>query len=542
MSESALAQTTPRIGMLAVSPRHPSLLCAMKKLAVPRAKLNIAELLLESLGHATFDDTSSVSGSWMWSRRQKGVCDNVTMLPVTVSSMKSSSKDFDKINRADSTFMRVRNANSLPLNVIFLQEGAAKYDVSVTERSGTSKPAQTPKLSLGDQLVALGSVPSWLCNRCLKTVLFGSFDKCTLVCSRRYQDVICSMGQSPPKKKTVLDVTIRCEDSGGGDKRFIPRIIHQTWFEEPTALRYPQLVRLQNSWRASGWEYRFYTDDIAREYVLSNYPSRFVDAFDALIPGAFKADFFRYLVLLKDGGVYADVDIMLGTNLDTFVAPSMDFFVPLDLVGEYAGENFCLWNGLIGSAPGHPYMVTAVERLLNLILDRADVFDLQRQACIQNGRNVEIWKILVEPVLHLSGPCALGASVNDAIGRNSFSRFDFGWMKKSRESIVEAHSTSKPGTGDTMILVADKSDLGAFRHSDPERNIIVATTDLRGLSKAPLEPSAIGQLQKKEGMVRQKEKVHYSATNSDCWVWGTRGVYKDNMVNNEEIRLNVSYL
>jgi hypothetical protein len=42
-------------------------------------------------------------------------------------------------------------------------------------------------------------------------------------------------------------------------------------------------------------------------------------------------------------------------------------------------------------------------------------------------------------------------------------------MKKSRESIAEAYSPSKPGTGDTMILVADKSDLGAFRHSDPER-------------------------------------------------------------------------
>jgi mannosyltransferase OCH1-like enzyme len=288
MSESTLAQSTPRIGMLAVSPRHPSLLCAMKKLSVPRANLNIAELLLESLGQAMLDNAASDSGSWMLSRRQRGVCDNMTTLPVTVSSMKMSSKDFDKINGPGSIFTKVRNANSLPLNGIIFQEGAAKYDVSVTERSGTSKPAQTPKLSLGDQLVALGSVPSWLCNRCLKTVSFGSFDKCRLVCSMRYQDVMCSMAQSPPKKKTVVDVTIRGDNSGGGDKRFIPRIIHQTWFEEPTALRYPQLVRLQNSWRASGWEYRFYTDDIAREYVLSNYPSRFLDAFDALIPGAFK--------------------------------------------------------------------------------------------------------------------------------------------------------------------------------------------------------------------------------------------------------------
>jgi hypothetical protein len=98
--------------------------------------------------------------------------------------------------------------------------------------------------------------------------------------------------------------------------------------------------------------------------------------------------------------------------------------------------------------------------------------------------------------------------VNDAIaGRNSFSRFDVGWMKKSTESIAEAYSPSKPGTGDTMILVvADKSDLGAFRHSDPERNMIVATTDLRGLSKAPLEPSASGQLQKKKAWCPKQKR------------------------------------
>lgn len=68
----------------------------------------------------------------------------------------------------------------------------------------------------------------------------------------------------------------------------IPRIIHQTYFEDITVEKYPQLLRLQNTWKASGWEYRFYTDDTARRYIDTNYPSRFVSVFDSLLPGAYK--------------------------------------------------------------------------------------------------------------------------------------------------------------------------------------------------------------------------------------------------------------
>ena len=79
----------------------------------------------------------------------------------------------------------------------------------------------------------------------------------------------------------------------GGDgrnleQRRIPRIIHQTWFEELTEERYPALVRLQNSWRNAGWEYRFYTDTTARDYIIEHFPQRFIKVFDALIPGAYK--------------------------------------------------------------------------------------------------------------------------------------------------------------------------------------------------------------------------------------------------------------
>jgi mannosyltransferase OCH1-like enzyme len=74
-------------------------------------------------------------------------------------------------------------------------------------------------------------------------------------------------------------------------------------------------------------------------------------------------------VLLQEGGVHADFDVMLETTLDSFITPNLSFFAPRDIVVEWADEAFCLWNGIMGSAPGHPFLVKAIERLINLILN-----------------------------------------------------------------------------------------------------------------------------------------------------------------------------
>ena len=153
---------------------------------------------------------------------------------------------------------------------------------------------------------------------------------------------------------------------------------------------------------------------------------------------------FRYLVLLKEGGVYADVDMLLDTTLDAFVTPNLSFFAPRDMVADYADEPFCLWNGLIGSAPGHPFMVRAVERLVNLILQRADLYDMERDVCRRLGPSMEHWKLRAEPQLSLSGPCALGIAVNDVLKRPSLSRFENGWLPKIDDDI---------DFGDALILV-----------------------------------------------------------------------------------------
>ena len=317
----------------------------------------------------------------------------------------------------------------------------------------------------------------------------------------------------------------------------IPRIIHQTWFEDINLDRYPQLARLQNSWKQSGWEYRLYTDESARRYIFDNFSPVFADAFDVLKPGAFRADFFRYLVLMKEGGVYSDVDVLLETNLDNFIRPGLAFFVPRDVVAEYADDAYCLWNGLIGAVPGHPIIVRAVERLVNHIIERADIHDMERAIC-RNDKDTELWKIHTQPLLILTGPCALGISMNEALGRPALKGIDIGL---SSLNVPDSSGTSTDA-GDALILVLDKYDLGEMRFSDPERNVIVASTNLEGLEKSARNIANPTKAEKRRQQERKTEAhEHYSKATKGTFVWGSEGIYKDKLVSKFRIKFLVQY-
>ena len=94
------------------------------------------------------------------------------------------------------------------------------------------------------------------------------------------------------------------------------------------------MARLIESWKRSGWEYKFWDDTSAAEFLSLHFPPEVRYAYDSILPGAFKADLFRYCVLLIEGGIYADMDVMLQTNLDAAVPPDVGFMVPVDAVSQ----------------------------------------------------------------------------------------------------------------------------------------------------------------------------------------------------------------
>src|ERR1700692_1394936 len=89
----------------------------------------------------------------------------------------------------------------------------------------------------------------------------------------------------------------------------IPRIIHQIYFSQ--APLPDVLIRNINHIKDMNpnWEHRLYDDAAINHFIASHYPSDYLDLYLKINPkyGAARADFFRYLLMYKCGGVYLDI-------------------------------------------------------------------------------------------------------------------------------------------------------------------------------------------------------------------------------------------
>ena len=69
------------------------------------------------------------------------------------------------------------------------------------------------------------------------------------------------------------------------------------------------------------YDYQFFDDDDIERFILKEYSQDIYEQYQKITIGAAKADFFRYAILLKKGGVYVDLDSRVVGNLDDWIHP-----------------------------------------------------------------------------------------------------------------------------------------------------------------------------------------------------------------------------
>ena len=343
-------------------------------------------------------------------------------------------------------------------------------------------------------------------------------EECVCFCQ-----VLCTKRTASRNERTlIVRPTVY---SLGQTTRFIPRIVHQTWYESMDPLKYPEKYPLIQSFKQAGWEYRFYTDDDARGFIQKHFSKEVLQAFDALIPGAFKADLFRYCVLLITGGVYADTDVLMKTDLEAAIPPDVGFMVPLDSPGVESGHNSCLWNGFMASAPGHPVLARVIELVVNQVRKRSTSVDFELDMC----SSPDLWMVIDKwKVLFLTGPCALGSAMNQLLGNGPQERFLPGEIITQAGSALATFSTTTgPPVPPRIVLLDHNSDWvkeGIQNFVVPETNLTVAAANIGGWKRD------------------KATKLHYSDTPgaNDAWIWGLNGVYKDLAQVDENIRIAIA--
>jgi hypothetical protein len=152
-----------------------------------------------------------------------------------------------------------------------------------------------------------------------------------------------------------------------------------------------------NEWKLENneFEHKLYDKGSREEFIKTNFSKEVYSAYSRIKPGAFKADLWRYCILFKYGGFYADIDTLCLGGLDQFIDKNIDFVAPIDLnYGDNGYHNVA--NAFIGCTPNHPVINNCIKRILYWVeTETFPTFNLD-----------------------FAGPGCLGRSINKFLGRN----------------------------------------------------------------------------------------------------------------------------
>lgn len=142
----------------------------------------------------------------------------------------------------------------------------------------------------------------------------------------------------------------------------VPLKIYQTWETKdfPPGMRDSiQSIKDDNP----EFEYFFFDDNDRHEYIRANYPIDVLEAYDTLIPGAFRADLWRYCILYKEGGIYMDVKFKSFNHEKLLALTDKEYFAT-DVLGTG------MVNGLMACFPGNDKMRKAIDQAVLNIKNR----------------------------------------------------------------------------------------------------------------------------------------------------------------------------
>jgi mannosyltransferase OCH1-like enzyme len=142
----------------------------------------------------------------------------------------------------------------------------------------------------------------------------------------------------------------------------IPMKLFQTWHTKdlpPKMQENVQQIKKQNP----ELEYFLYDDADCIDFIKKYFPDEVVNAYNTLLPGAYKADLWRYCVMYIHGGVYIDIKYHCVDGFKFIDIMDREHFV-LDRLYHWKPGTHGIYNALIISKPGNPLFINCIQRIV----------------------------------------------------------------------------------------------------------------------------------------------------------------------------------
>lgn len=150
-----------------------------------------------------------------------------------------------------------------------------------------------------------------------------------------------------------MDTNVNANANG----REIPLHIYQTWHSKDL----PQGMRtcVDNLKAANPeFEHHLYSDEECRQFISDNFAPEVREAYDALIPGAYRADLWRYCVLYTNGGIYLDIKYYNVPPFKLAELTDKEYFAK-DI--EQSGSG--IYQAIMACKPGNPKLKGAIDAI-----------------------------------------------------------------------------------------------------------------------------------------------------------------------------------
>jgi hypothetical protein len=137
----------------------------------------------------------------------------------------------------------------------------------------------------------------------------------------------------------------------------IPVNLFQSW---TTKTLPPRMAECVASLKRDNPEFahHLYDDDDCERFIEEHFHPEVVDAFRTLIPGAFKADLWRYCVLFIHGGIYLDIKFRCINGFRLVQMTDREYFCnTLSPHGVYTAIMVCL--------PGNPVLKRCIHQIVH---------------------------------------------------------------------------------------------------------------------------------------------------------------------------------
>lgn len=149
----------------------------------------------------------------------------------------------------------------------------------------------------------------------------------------------------------------------------IPNVIYQTWHTNDLP---PNMQKCVDKLKREHpeYEYHLYDDTDCRNFIKDNFDSSILHAFDTLIPGAYKADLWRYCILYKKGGIYLDIKYQCENGFSfRQLEKNKEYFV-LDRPGFWKQNKHGIYNAFMVCKPGNKTLLNCIYKITENVYRR----------------------------------------------------------------------------------------------------------------------------------------------------------------------------